>query len=33
MMAILCLPSFPGQRLAVDGGQHLQWGSGGEMHE
>jgi NAD(P)-dependent dehydrogenase (short-subunit alcohol dehydrogenase family) len=33
MMAILCLPSFTGQMLAVDGGQHLQWGSGGEMHE
>ena len=27
-LAILSLPSFTGQMLALDGGQHLQWGSG-----
>ena len=26
-LAILSLPSFTGQMLALDGGQHLQWGS------
>jgi NAD(P)-dependent dehydrogenase (short-subunit alcohol dehydrogenase family) len=33
MMAILHMPSFTGQMLALDGGQHLQWGSGGELQE
>jgi NAD(P)-dependent dehydrogenase (short-subunit alcohol dehydrogenase family) len=33
MMAILAMPSFTGQMLALDGGQHLQWGSGAELHE
>jgi hypothetical protein len=33
MMAILSMPSFTGQMLALDGGQHLQWGSGAELHE
>jgi NAD(P)-dependent dehydrogenase (short-subunit alcohol dehydrogenase family) len=27
VMAILSLPSFTGQMLALDGGQHLQWGA------
>jgi NAD(P)-dependent dehydrogenase (short-subunit alcohol dehydrogenase family) len=27
MMAILSLPSMTGQMLALDGGQHLQWGA------
>ncbi len=26
-LAILSLPSFTGQMLALDGGQHLQWGT------
>jgi hypothetical protein len=25
VLAILALPSFTGQMLALDGGQHLQW--------
>jgi NAD(P)-dependent dehydrogenase (short-subunit alcohol dehydrogenase family) len=28
VLAILTLPSFTGQMLALDGGQHLQWQSG-----
>ena len=28
VLAILALPSMTGQMLALDGGQHLQWGSG-----
>lgn len=28
LLAILALPSMTGQMLALDGGQHLQWGSG-----
>jgi NAD(P)-dependent dehydrogenase (short-subunit alcohol dehydrogenase family) len=27
-IAILALPSMTGQMLALDGGQHLQWGTG-----
>jgi NAD(P)-dependent dehydrogenase (short-subunit alcohol dehydrogenase family) len=27
VMAILSLPSLTGQMLALDGGQHLQWGA------
>ena len=27
LMAILALPSLTGQMLALDGGQHLQWGA------
>jgi NAD(P)-dependent dehydrogenase (short-subunit alcohol dehydrogenase family) len=27
-LMILALPSLTGQMLALDGGQHLQWGSG-----
>ena len=26
-LAILCLPAMTGQMIALDGGQHLQWGS------
>jgi NAD(P)-dependent dehydrogenase (short-subunit alcohol dehydrogenase family) len=34
VMAILSLPSFTGQMLALDGGQHLQWGAfNGEIDE
>jgi NAD(P)-dependent dehydrogenase (short-subunit alcohol dehydrogenase family) len=33
MMAILGMPSFTGQMLALDGGQHLQWGTGVELPE
>ncbi len=28
VLAILSLPSMTGQMIALDGGQHLQWGSG-----
>jgi NAD(P)-dependent dehydrogenase (short-subunit alcohol dehydrogenase family) len=31
--AILTLPSLTGQMLALDGGQHLQWGGGGGLEE
>jgi len=27
VIAILSLPSLTGQMLALDGGQHLQWGA------
>ncbi len=30
LLAMLALPSFTGQMLALDGGQHLQWQSGRE---
>ena len=34
VMAILSLPSLTGQMLALDGGQHLQWGAfNGEIDE
>ena len=29
MLAILALPSMTGQMIALDGGQHLQWGAAG----
>lgn len=30
-LAILALPSYTGQMLALDGGQHLQWAPGGSL--
>ena len=30
VLALLALPSFTGQMLALDGGQHLQWGPSGD---
>ncbi len=27
VLAVLALPSLTGQMLALDGGQHLQWGA------
>jgi NAD(P)-dependent dehydrogenase (short-subunit alcohol dehydrogenase family) len=29
LLAILSLPAMTGQMIALDGGQHLQWGAGG----